>query len=122
VIELEAEQVGRAMKSIADREKAVPPVEGAEADEASAGAWRADEALTSTSLPTPDLVERRMEPNVDLVLDVEVGGRKHAEKLIDVRRHLRPEVGLDEVMPVEALKRGRLRRRLGSRRWGCRDG
>ena len=78
--------------------------------------------LASAALPTPDLMERRVEPNVDLVLDVEVGDGEQREQLLDVLGHLRPEVGLDEIVPVEALKGGRLgrrlRRRLGSRRWG----
>jgi hypothetical protein len=56
-----------------------------------------------------------MEPNVDLVLDVEVRGGQQLEELFDIPGHLRPEVVVDEVMPVEALKGGGLRSRLGSR-------
>jgi hypothetical protein len=109
MIELEAEDVGRAMQTIADREEAVSPVEGAEADEASARAWRTDEPLTAAAFPTPDLMKRRVQPNVDLILDVEVGGGEQLEKLIDVGGDLRPEVGLDEGVPVEVSKGSGLR-------------
>lgn len=125
MIELETEDLGVSREPVADREKAVAPVEGAEADEASARAWRTDQALTAAAFPTPDLMERRMEPNVDLVLDVEVGGGEQPEKLRDVGGDFRPEVVIDEVMPVEVSKGGGLRRRLRNRcwgRWGCWDG
>lgn len=114
VIELETEDVSRATKPIADRDKAVAPVEGAEADEPSARTRRTNEPLTSAALPTPDSRQRRMEPNVDLVLDVEVGGGKQAEKLRDIGRDFRPEVVVDEIVPVEVRKGGGLKRSLRS--------
>jgi hypothetical protein len=101
VIKLLAIDIGRATQGDAVGEPAVAPIKGSEADDFGTLTRSADQALPVVALARPAPGQGRMEADVDLVLDVEIGSWEECKQFCHIRGHSIPELRFEERVPVE---------------------
>src|SRR5919201_6236898 len=74
----------------------VAPVDEPEAIDLVVGTRRLDEALPAPAFAAPDTGEGRMEYELDLVLEIDVGTWQEVDQLVHIGRHVTEEVGFNE--------------------------
>lgn len=110
VVQLEADRGAVAMPTDAVREPTGAPVGRPKPDQLAILPGRAHPPLAPASLARPGAGKGRMQVQIDLILDVEIGVRQQAQKIVDVRGDFGLQVGLDQPMPVERGCDGALHR------------
>ena|SRR5215831_7865433 len=75
---------------------ALTPIDEAEAINFVVGPGRLDEALPASAFTTPDAGQGRMERELDLILEIEIGAWQEAQQFFKVWWHFSEEVGLDQ--------------------------
>lgn len=101
VIDLATIGVGGASQGKAVGEPAIVPIGGDEGDDFGTLARGADQTLAVVTLARPASGERGMQPDVDFVLDGEVGFGQQAQQIGDIGGKLIPEIVGDEGVPIE---------------------
>jgi hypothetical protein len=93
---LRAEDIGSATGGQAALEPAVTPVDKPKAIDLVIGTGGLDQALATAALAAPDARQRRMERELDLVLEIDIGVRQQAQQLVNVGRHVLQQLRFDK--------------------------
>lgn len=72
-----------------------------------------DPPLAVAAFSAPDAGQRRMQVELDLILQIEIGPGQKAQEVTDIRRHLIQQVGCNQLLNGRRLRRcGRLQQSL----------
>lgn len=101
VIDLATIRVGGAPQGNTVGEPAVAPIGGDESDDFGTLARGTDQTLAVMAFARPATGDRRMQTDVDLVLDVQIRLGQQAQQIGDIDGNLIPEIVIDEGVPIE---------------------
>ena len=74
----------------------VAPVDEPKAIDFVIGPWSFHQALSSAAFATPHAGQRRMEGELDLVLEIDIGVWEEGQELFHIGRHVSEQIGFDQ--------------------------